>query len=108
MQKFQENSEFRWVFLDEMYKYAKNGTQVLRKSVELAKNAGLINEESRYQQTVKKKHRKAKEKLVGLGKNKHFGGGKGHSRPKMNRSKSAPAGFGALEEKNDKKNTKLK
>ena len=39
-----------------------------------------------------------KRKLIGYGKNRNFGGGKGHSRPKMDRSKSAPAGFGALEE----------
>jgi len=49
-----------------------------------------------------------KKKLIGLGKNKHFGGGKGHKRPKMSRSKSAPAGFGVLEEENDEKKPKIK
>ena len=39
-----------------------------------------------------------KRKLIGFGKNKHFGGGKGHKRPKMDRSKSAPPGFGAIGE----------
>ena len=39
-----------------------------------------------------------KKKLIGYGKNRHFGGGKGHKRPKMSRSKSAPPGFGAIGE----------
>ena len=39
-----------------------------------------------------------KKKLIGYGKNKNFGGGKGHKRPDMSRSKSAPPGFGAIGE----------
>jgi len=108
MQNFQENSEYEWVLLDEMSKYAKNGTQILRSAVEMAKNQGLISEETRYQKKMKRKHGKMKKKLVGLGKNKEFGGGKGHKRPQMSRSKSAPAGFGALEEENGKKKRKIK
>jgi hypothetical protein len=44
--------------------------------------------------------------MIGLGKNTHTGGGKGHSRPNYSRSKSAPAGFGVLEEENDEKSKK--
>ena len=108
MQKIQENNEFEWVLIGEMFKYVKNGTQVLREGLEMAKKEGFINEESQYQSSQKQKHRKMKEKLIGLGKNKEFGGGKGHSRPKMSRSDSAPAGFGALEEENNKKKRKIK
>ena len=108
MQEFQENSEYKWVFIDEMYKYAKNGTQVLRKAVEFAKNHGILTEEERYQRFVKKKHSKMKKKLIGYGPNKEFGGGKGHSRPKMTRSKSAPPGFGAIGEEKSMKKRKIK
>ena len=108
MQDFQENSEYKWISMDEMFKYVKNGTMVMRKAIELAKNHGILTEESRFQLSQKKKHSKMKKRLVGMGKNVHFGGGKGHKRPKMTRSKSAPAGFGALEEENDKKKRKIK
>ena len=108
MQGFMENSEFKWVPMDEMFKYVKNGTQVLGKGIELAKKQGILSEEGRFQAAMKRKHRKMKQKLIGLGKNKQFGGGKGHSRPDMERSKSAPPGFGALEEQKDKKKRKIK
>ena len=108
MQDFQENSEYVWVSIDEMFKYAKNGTQILRSAVEMVNNQGLISEESRFQRSQKRKHKKMKKRLIGLGKNKSFGGGKGHKRPKMSRSKSAPAGFGALEEEDGKKKRKIK
>jgi ADP-ribose pyrophosphatase YjhB (NUDIX family) len=108
MQDFQENSEYKWVAMDEMSKYAKNGTQVLQKAVEFAKIHGLLTEEERYQRFVKKKHSKMKKKLIGYGLNKEFGGGKGHSRPKMTRSKSAPPGFGGLEEEKSPKKRKIK
>jgi len=108
MQDFQENDQYKWASIDEMYKYAENGTQILRKAIELAKKQGLISEESRFQRSQKRKHRKMKKRLIGLGKNKHFGGGKGHKRPKMSRSNSAPSDFGALEEENVKKKRKIK
>ena len=108
MQGFMENSEFRWVPMDEMFKYVKNGTQVLAKGIELAKKEGILSEEGRFQAAMKRKHRKMKLKLIGIGKNKQFGGGKGHSRPDMERSKSAPPGFGALGEQKDKKKRKIK
>ena len=110
IQDYMENSEYKWVSMDEMFKYAKNGTQILRKAVELAKNHGILSEESTFQAQMKRKHRKMKRKLIGIGGNKDFGGGKGHSRPKMSRSKSAPAGFGVLEEENEapKRSIKVK
>ena len=108
MQQKQENDKYLWVSLDETYKYAKNGTQVLRKALEVTKKHGVLTEIERFQRAMKAKHKKMKIKLIGLGKNKHFGGGKGHKKPKMSRSKSAPAGFGGLEEENDKKKLKIK
>ena len=106
IQDHQENSEYKWVSLEEIDEYAQNGTQVMQKAVEFAKKHGILSEKASYQAKMKRKHRKMKRKLVGMGGNSHFGGGKGHKRPKMNRSKSAPAGFGALEEDNkDKKRT---
>jgi 8-oxo-dGTP pyrophosphatase MutT (NUDIX family) len=108
LQGFMENDEFKWVSIDEIYKYAKNGTQVLRKAVELAKEHGILTEEERFQVAMKRKHRKMKQKLIGMGKNKRFGGGKGHSRPSMERSKSAPPGFGAIGEEKGKKKRKIR
>jgi 8-oxo-dGTP pyrophosphatase MutT (NUDIX family) len=108
MQDFQENSEYKWIAMDEMFKYVKNGTMVMKKAIELAKNHGILTEESRFQLSQKKKHSKMKKRLVGMGKNRHFGGGKGHKRPKMSRSKSAPAGFGVLEEENEVKSKKIR
>ena len=43
-----------------------------------------------------------------MGDNKHFGGGKGHKRPKMTSPESAPAGFGVLEGKKPKKKRKIR
>tara|TARA_R110000824_G_scaffold115298_1_gene266349 strand:+ start:141 stop:1313 length:1173 start_codon:yes stop_codon:yes gene_type:complete len=108
MQDHMENNEFKWVSMDEMLKYSKNSTQVLRKAIEFAKKHGILTEEERFQVVMKRKHSKMKRKLVGMGKNKEFGGGNGHSRPKMSRSKSAPAGFGMIEEEKDEKKPKIK
>jgi hypothetical protein len=49
-----------------------------------------------FQTDVKKRHNKMKFKLVGLGKGKPT---PGTTKPSYKRSKSAPAGFGAIEEK---------
>tara|TARA_R100000808_G_C2136427_1_gene144718 strand:+ start:443 stop:1618 length:1176 start_codon:yes stop_codon:yes gene_type:complete len=108
MQDFQENSEYKWVSIEEIDKYVENGTEVMRKSIEFAKKHGILSEIGQYQAQMKQKHRKMKRKLIGLGGNKHSGGGKGHSRPKMSRSKSAPAGFGVLEEENEDKKRTIK
>ena len=100
MQGFQENSEFMWVSMDKIGKYVENGTQVMQKAIEMAQNHGILTEIEHFQVKTKRKHRKMKSKLIGLGGNKHNGGGKGHSKPKMSRTKSAPAGFGAVGESN--------
>ncbi len=108
IQGFMENSDFKWVSMGEMSKYVKNGTQVLGKGIELAKKEGILTEEGRFQAAMKRNHRKMKQKLIDFGPNKHSGGGKGHKKADSSRSKSAPAGFGALEEGNPKKKRKIK
>jgi ADP-ribose pyrophosphatase YjhB (NUDIX family) len=65
LQGFMENDRFEWIPLDNMFKYAKNGTQVLRKGIELAKKRGILTEEGKYQLTMKRKHRTMKQKLIG-------------------------------------------
>jgi len=69
---------------------------------------GLISEQmdireqkSKYQIKIAKGHSRSKKRLIGKGGNKDTGGGKGHTRPSMKRSKSAPAGFGAIGEVED-------
>ena len=108
MQDHMENSEFRWVSMDEMFKFAKNGTQILRKAIELAKKHGNLTEKQVWYKRRRKKDRKNRKKLIGLGGNKHFGGGKGHKRPKMGSPKSAPPGVGVLEEDNEDEKRTIK
>jgi len=53
-------------------------------------------QESEYQKSVKKKHRRLKTRLIGKGNQPNVP--PYSKKPSMDRSKSAPAGFGALEE----------
>ena len=102
-----ENIDYKWVKLADLGEYLGRSTTNLRKAYdELIIKDQIFEENEPFQLKMKKKHRNGKRRLVGFGKNKHFGGGKGHSRPKMTRSKSAPAGFGVLEEENDEKSKK--
>ena len=61
---------------------------------ELVKKEEMVAED--FQTDVKKGHKTMKFKLIGLGKGKPTPGTK---KPSYTRSKSAPAGYGALEEK---------
>ena len=102
-----ENIDYKWVTLEELESYLPKSTTNLRKSYDILSIQDEIFEHTEpYQLKMKRKHRNMKRKLIGYGKNKHFGGGKGHSRPDYTRSKSSPAGFGGLEEQNDEKNKK--
>jgi hypothetical protein len=66
-------------------------TTNLRKAYdELSLKDEIFEQSEPFQLAMKRNHRNKKRKLLGLGKNKHFGGGKGHKRPSMSRSKSAP------------------
>ena len=56
-----------------------------------------INEEEPFQKAVKKKHKKMKIRLIGLGGGKNT---RGTKKPSYKRSKSAPPGFGGSLEEN--------
>lgn len=99
LQDHVENIDFRWVTLAHLEGYMGRTTTNLRKAYdELSIKDEIFEQNEPFQLAMKRKHRNMKRKLIGMGKNKHFGGGKGHSRPKMDRSKSAPPGFGAIGE----------
>ena len=99
LQEHVENIDYMWATLEELESKMGQTTTNLRKAFdELSVKEEIFEENEPFQLSMKKNHRIKKKKLLGLGKNKHFGGGKGHSRPKMSRSKSAPPGFGAIGE----------
>ena len=105
-----ENIDYKWVKLAELEEFLDRCTSNLCKAYdELVIMDTIFLEDEPFQRAMKKNHRNKKRRLVGLGKNKHTGGGKGHSRAKMNRSKSAPPGFGAIGEgKAAKKTLKIR
>ena len=105
-----ENIDYKWVTLEQLeYKMGKTTTNLRKAFDELAVKDKIFEDNEPFQLSMKKNHRIKKKKLLGLGKNKHFGGGKGHKNPKMNRSKSAPPGFGAIgEQKEPKKILKIR
>ena len=106
LQDHVENIDYKWLTLDEIEGKLIKSTTNLRKAYdELTVKDEMLAETEVFQLKMKKKHRNMKKKLIGLGKNKHFGGGKGHKRPKMTRSKSAPPGFGAIGEGKEPKKT---
>ena len=108
MQDFRENEEYQWVSMDEMDHYTFNATKVLIESINMLKKDALMTEEEAWYLRKRRTDVKNRKKLIGLGDNKHTGGGKGHSRPSMKSPKSAPAGVGVLEEENEVKNNKIK
>jgi 8-oxo-dGTP pyrophosphatase MutT (NUDIX family) len=110
LQEHVENIDYKWVSMDDLEGYMGKTTTNLRKAYDLLTvQDEILTETEVFQLKMKKNHRNMKKKLLGMGKNKHFGGGKGHSRPKMDRSKSAPPGFGAIgEQKTPKKTLKIR
>tara|TARA_R100001509_G_scaffold163080_2_gene136533 strand:+ start:1 stop:999 length:999 start_codon:yes stop_codon:yes gene_type:complete len=110
LQDHVENIDYKWVTIEQLeYKMGKTTTNLRKAFDELVVKEQIFEENEPFQLSMKKKHRIKKKKLLGLGKNKHFGGGKGHKKPKMNRSKSAPPGFGAIgEQKYPKKVFKIR
>ena len=105
-----ENSEFVWVTKDNLSAYLTHSTEVCQISIEywLGMDDYLLRETA-YLASQNKKWAKMKKRLVGFGKNKETGGGKGHTRPSFEKSKAAPPDFAVLEEeKEDKKPIKVK
>ena len=104
-----ENIDYKWVSIDNLeYKMTKCTTNLRKAYDELSVKDQIFEENEPFQLSMKKNHRNMKRKLLGLGNNKHFGGGKGHSRPKMSRSKSAPPGFGAIGEQKETKSEEFR
>ena len=101
LQEKQENIAFEWVTLQELEEFLAHSTKILRKAAEILPKNELFEQNEPFQLTKRRGHRKMKKKLIGLGGNKHTGGGKGHKKPSYKRSKSAPAPIGVLEEEND-------
>ena len=77
MQDFRENDDFRWVSMDEIEHYVENSTKVLKKVVEFLQNRGLLTEKEAWYFRRSRKDVKNRKKLIGMGNNKHTGGGKG-------------------------------
>lgn len=109
LQDPQENIDYAWVNVDGLPHFMENMTFVARNSIEKFLSEGeMINEEGRYLASQRKKWRKEKKRLVGSGKNRNFGGGKGWTRPKMSKGKAAPPAFAVLEEEEVGKTKKIR
>lgn len=100
----QENSHAVWVPKHDLWQYIKDSTEVAFEAVEYwLKMDQEVLDEGAYLATQTKNWSKMKKKLIGYGKNKHTGGGKGHTRPSFEKSKAAPPDFAVLEKKEEKK-----
>jgi ADP-ribose pyrophosphatase YjhB (NUDIX family) len=109
LQDFQENIDFAWVEVAGLEHFMQNMTFVARNAIEkFLSEEQMINEEGRYLASQRKKWRKEKKRLVGMGKNRNFGGGKGWTRPKMSKGKAAPPAFAVLEEEGSGETKKIK
>ena len=105
-----ENSEFVWVLKQNLPAYLNHCTTVCKEAVDnwLSMDNEVLKE-SAYLASQNKKSAKMKKRLVGYGKNKHTGGGKGYTKPSFKKSKSGPSAFSVLEEeKEEKKTVKVK
>ena len=106
IQDLLENSEFVWVSKNNLPAYLNHATGVCKNGVEnwLEKDQEYLTE-SAYLASQTKKWSKMKKRLVGYGKNKNTGGGKGHTKPSFKKSKSGPSAFSVLEEEVEEKKT---
>ena len=104
-----ENSEAVWVSKENLPAYLPYSTEVCQDSIDYWFNMDhYILKEAAYLASQNKKWSKMKKRLVGYGKNKNTGGGKGHTRPSFKKSKAAPPDYSVLEQKKQKKNVKVK
>jgi len=107
IQDLLENSEAVWVTKEALPAYLNHSTEPCSTSINYwLKIDDEILRESAYLASQTKQWAKMKKRLVGYGKNKHTGGGKGHTRPSFKKSKAAPPDFAVLEEENEQKATK--
>lgn len=105
-----ENSEYYVGGIKEIMQKADEGaTGILKMCIDLYESEGVLEEASVFQKKMMKGHAKKKKKLIGLGGSKSTGASGLEKVKDFSRSKSAPAGFGALEEeKEPKKKIKIK
>jgi len=105
VQDFQENSEHQWVSNDELQQYLPEMTEAAIIAVRnyLDNKDKPVVTEAAYLPSQAKSWAKMKKRLIGMGKNKNTGGGKGHTRPKMTKGKAAPPEFAVLESEEAKK-----
>ena len=93
MKEFPEVAEIKWFGIDEAKEIITPKQLVfLQRLQDKEKVRIVINEDEPYQRAVKKRHRKMKFRLIGLGGNKKKI--KGFTKPSYKRAKSAPPGFG--------------
>jgi len=105
IQDFQENSEYVWVQEDELHFFMDNMTEVATIAINFYLE-NMDNEEimeGKYLPSQAQSWARMKKTLIGLGKNKNTGGGKGHTRPSMKKSMSGPSEFSVLEDREVKK-----
>jgi ADP-ribose pyrophosphatase YjhB (NUDIX family) len=108
LQKLQENDSYEWVDYKELEQFLKHSTTVLQKAVEMLPEGQLFEQNEPFQRAMKKNHRAMKARLIDTGPNKDTGGGEGFEDPDLDRSKSAPPGFGAIGEDQDGPKKKIK
>jgi 8-oxo-dGTP pyrophosphatase MutT (NUDIX family) len=109
VQDFQENINYKWVSLQEIEQYLDNSTTLCAEVIQkIVKDNMIMTTEGKYLASQRKNWRRMKTKLIGMGGNKHTGGGKGHTRPSMSKGKAAPPDFAVLEEEEGKKKGKIK
>ena len=108
LQDYQENISYEWVTYEELLKMLPRSVNTVKKAVEFFPKEQFLSVEEGIQRSWAKNHRKMKEKLIGLGLNKSTGGGAYTKKPSFSRSKSAPAGFGALEEEKEAKTAQIR
>ena len=109
LQDHVENIDYKWVKLDGLEEYMGQATTNLRKMYdELSVKDEIFEQNEAYQLKMKRNHRNKKKKLLGLGKNKHFGGGKGHKERIIAVLSLLHRDLELSERKNSQKNTKNK
>lgn len=103
-----ENEDYFVGNLEDMYKKLREPcTKNFQNALKFLDNPGIIEEIEVYQKKVRKGHQKKKEKTVGQGGNEFLGSSGIEKVTDLSRSKSAPPGFGGLEEEKVKKNIKI-
>jgi len=102
-----ENTEFYFVepqFIDD---FMSNATNNLKNVSNEIKSLTLDEQNEPFQRKMAEKHREMKKRLIGLGGNKKKVGPYTEN-PSLERSKSAPPGFGALGEAKKEEKTRIK